>query len=354
MNNKTTMQELQEKRNWDLKKKEEHTRKRINEFLSFTEGKAYISFSGGLDSTVLLHIARSIYPNIMAVFCNTTNEDPEIIKFVKSTPNVKILYPKMKFKEVVKKHGFPFVSKKVSRSISDLRKPHKKNPNIRNLYLTGLNRKGNHVPSYKLAKKWYFLFDKDSIKFDITAICCDILKKEPIERFNKESGMFPVTGTIAEESQDRELNYVKYGCNIYDSKTPKSRPLSIWTNKDVWDYISLYDVPYCSLYDDLILDDGTVVKAETRTGCVACAMGCHLEENSRFESLKLRNPRHYRNVMKYTNNGITFKDAYKQTFNPSFKFSTKEYINSMHKKGMQDLEGCDVECRKLIIKGDKT
>lgn len=342
--NKTSYSALKEKQSWPLALKVEHTKKRIKEFVEFTNDKAYVSFSGGLDSTVLVHLAREVYPDIPAVFCNTTNEDPEIIKFVRTIPNVTTLYPKMKFKQIVKKHGFPFVSKKVSRSIEDLREENPNSPNIRNLYLSGFNRKSQFVPSYKLAKKWYFLMDKEVTKFDITSICCDILKKEPMDRFQKETGMYPIVGTTADEGQDRELNYIKYGCNIYDSNKPKSRPLSIWTNQDVWDYIKINNISYCSLYDDLVLEDGTIVKGETRTGCVACGMGCSLEETNRFETLRLRNPKHHRNIMKYTNNGITFEEAFNHTFKTSKEFTTVQYKEKTHKKLLSTLTGHDVVC----------
>jgi 3'-phosphoadenosine 5'-phosphosulfate sulfotransferase (PAPS reductase)/FAD synthetase len=212
--------------------------------------------------------------------------------------------------------------------------------------LTGFNRKSQFVPSWKLAKKWYFLFDKKATRFDITSICCDILKKEPMERFKRESGLHPIVGTTTSEGQDRELNYIKYGCNIYDSKKPKSRPLSIWTNKDVWDYVKINNISYCSLYDDITLDDGTIVKGEARTGCVACGMGCSLEEVNRFETLKLRNPRHYANIMKYTNNGVTFQEAFKHTFVPQKKYQNKEYIEALFIEGMNTLKGNDVQCLK--------
>ncbi|ADG93348.1 PP-loop domain protein [Arcobacter nitrofigilis DSM 7299] len=341
--NKTTYEELKQKQSWSLWKKVEHTRKRIREFVQFTNGKAYLSFSGGLDSTVLLHIARLDYPDIVAVFCNTTNEDPEILKFVRTVDNVKTLYPKMKLKEVISKYGFPFVSKKVSRSITDLRNPHKDNPNIRNLYLTGYNRKGIFAPSWKLAKKWYFLMDKEVTKFDITSICCDILKKEPMKRFQKETGLFPIVGTTADEGQDRELNYIKYGCNIYDSKKPKSRPLSIWTNQDVWDYIKINDLNYCSLYNDFVSVDGIFVKGEARTGCVACGMGCSLEDVNRFDSLKYRNPKYYKNIMSYTNNGVTFEEAFKHTFVSFSDFNTKENYLKFLNNALSDLNGCNVD-----------
>lgn len=59
----------------------------LNVISSFVErmggvDKVYVSWSGGKDSTVLLDLCRKIYPNILAVFCNTGNEYPDIVRFV--------------------------------------------------------------------------------------------------------------------------------------------------------------------------------------------------------------------------------------------------------------------------------
>ena len=57
-----------------LKDKIQMTQDRIVEFVEKMEEQghgAYVSFSGGKDSTVLLDIARKIYPDIPAVFSNT-------------------------------------------------------------------------------------------------------------------------------------------------------------------------------------------------------------------------------------------------------------------------------------------
>lgn len=80
------------------------------------------SFSGGKDSTVLLHIARELYPNIKAVFCDTGLEYPEIRQFVKTFDNVDWLRPKMGFKQVCEKYGFPLISKEVSECVYGARK----------------------------------------------------------------------------------------------------------------------------------------------------------------------------------------------------------------------------------------
>ena len=71
---------------WDLKKKVEVTKARIIEWYEMNDGKVYISFSGGKDSTVLLDIARSIYPDLQAVYIDTGLEYPELRKFVLTIP----------------------------------------------------------------------------------------------------------------------------------------------------------------------------------------------------------------------------------------------------------------------------
>ena len=48
----------------------------------------YLSYSAGLDSTVLLHMIRKILENdVPAVFSNTGLEFPEIVKFARKAPD---------------------------------------------------------------------------------------------------------------------------------------------------------------------------------------------------------------------------------------------------------------------------
>ena len=76
-----------------------------------------MSFSGGKDSTVLLHIARQLYPDIPAVFSNTGLEYAEIQRFVKTWDNVDIIAPKMRFDEVISTYGYPIIGKEVAEAI---------------------------------------------------------------------------------------------------------------------------------------------------------------------------------------------------------------------------------------------
>lgn len=102
------------------------TRERITEFYTgyntIGYGNAYISFSGGKDSTVLLDIARKMYPEIPAVFSNTGLEYPEIRRFAKAHNNVEVVQPKMPFNEVISRYGYPLIGKEVAEAIYYARK----------------------------------------------------------------------------------------------------------------------------------------------------------------------------------------------------------------------------------------
>jgi len=304
---------IQEMQAWSLDKKITHSLKRIKEFYDAEDGKVYISFSGGKDSTALLHMVRSLYPDVVAVFSNTTNEYAEILDFVKKTENVTTLTPVMTFNETIKKYGFPLISKKASKSIRTLRNPTENNVGVRKLYLEGINSKGQKSPRWKLAKKWLSLLD---VEFDVTDECCKVLKKDPFMKYERETGMKGIIGTQVSESKQREGSWIDYGCNIIDSKRPLGRPMSIWTENDIWEYIKRFNIPYSKIYDDVI-DEETgevLIDGEKRTGCAYCAFGAHLEKSdlitkNRFERLALRKPKQYKKMMKLENNGVTFSDA---------------------------------------------
>lgn len=107
---------LKELQALDLNHKIMITQTRIIEWYEKFNGNVYISFSGGKDSTVLLHIARQLYPNIPAVFSNTGLEYYEIQKFAKQM-GATFIAPKIRFDEVVSTYGYPLISKEVSEAI---------------------------------------------------------------------------------------------------------------------------------------------------------------------------------------------------------------------------------------------
>lgn len=100
-----------------LDRKIQISQARIIEWYQRWSGKVIVSFSGGKDSTVLLHLVRTIYPDVPAVFSNTGLEYGEIQRFVRTFPNVQIVTPKMRFDQVISTYGYPLIGKEVAEAI---------------------------------------------------------------------------------------------------------------------------------------------------------------------------------------------------------------------------------------------
>ena len=274
-----TREEYERMRSLSLDDKVTLTMDKIIDFYEYYNGKVYISFSGGKDSTVLVHIAKSIYPDIPIVFANTGLEFPEIVEFAKSISDV-IVRPKRNFSEVIKTEGYPIISKSIARKLRDLQHPTNKNINIRRLYLEGIRSDGKKGSMYSiLPKKWKYLINAP---FKISERCCDIIKKQPLLKYERETGRKPIIGTLATDSLQREIIYLQYGCNSF--KHGKSRPLSFWTTEDIWNYIKQNNIPYCKIYN----------MGYHNTGCIYCMFGVHLDkEPNRFQQMKITHPKLY-------------------------------------------------------------
>lgn len=117
--------ELQQMQSMSLDSKIAMTVTRIKGWLKTFDDQCYISFSGGKDSTVLVDIIHNKMgrKDIPLVFIDTGLEYPEIREFVRSYGDkVTWLKPKMNFRQVIEKYGYPFISKEVSESVSGARK----------------------------------------------------------------------------------------------------------------------------------------------------------------------------------------------------------------------------------------
>ena len=291
------------------------TQARIREWVDrFGVDGVYISFSGGKDSTVLLDIARKLYPNIKAVFANTGLEYPEIQSFVKQHENVDIIRPKMRFDEVIKTYGYPFISKDVATAVYYARKGKTWAFNAFN----GINARGQ-FDSYKnsMFNKYKDLVDVD---FNISSRCCGIMKEKPLDDYNKDK--FSITAIMADESKRRTNSWLKTGCNAFN--IGKSKPMSFWTEQDVLKYIKDNSVEIASVYGDVVevsnndknqLCIGDCGKLSCtkcqRTGCIFCGYGAHHDKDgggeSRFVRLKHTHPKQYDYCMgggEYNDDGI--------------------------------------------------
>lgn len=292
---------------WSLQRKIQVTQTRIIEWYQKNNGKVYVSFSGGKDSTVLLDLARRIYPDIPAVFIDTGLEYPELRDFVKTVPNVTWIKPEMNFRKVIEVYGYPIISKEVAQKIYESRN----NPEgyTKERFDENSERNKKYGNRYSMAK-WKPLRDSD---IPISHMCCNIMKKKPAKAFEKETGMKPIVATMACESQNRRTAWLKHGCNAFDSKRPISQPMSFWTEQDVLEYLKKYNVPYTSVYGEIVQDkDGKLhTTGCDRTGCVFCGFGCHLEkEPNRFQRLKVTHPKLWEYCMRdWDNGGLGMKNV---------------------------------------------
>ena len=286
-------QRLKELQALPLDRKIMITQTRIIEWYFKWKGQVYVSFSGGKDSTVLLHIARQCFPDIEAVFVNTGLEYPEIQKFAKSFENVTVVRPDMSFVEVIKHYGYPMISKEVAECLYDgklslLRGGDAYSYRLKKLRGEVVDKCGN--PSIYNCPKYEPLLHTD---FYIGNRCCGVMKKSPAKNFEKRTEKKAIIATMAQESKIRRQAWLTHGCNAFAAKRPTSQPMSFWTENDVLEYLYTYSVPYAPVYGEIVRDGGGWrTTGERRTGCVFCAFGAHLEKSpNRFQRLKLSHPK---------------------------------------------------------------
>lgn len=115
-----TKEELKYMQSLPLDMKVTLTQSRLRQWVwEYGEDGVYLSLSGGKDSTVLSHIIDGFFPDnhIPRVHVRTGLEYPEIEKFCEKFHDLVILKPKMTFKQVIEKYGYPFISKEVGEAV---------------------------------------------------------------------------------------------------------------------------------------------------------------------------------------------------------------------------------------------
>ena len=287
-----TLEELKQRQSWTFDQKLDHAVATVENFFSRLDGRCFVSFSGGKDSTVLLDLVRRfVDKNCPAVFCNTGAEYPDVVNFVHSFDNVIIIKPEHTFKEIIEQRGFPLVSKEQSRYIRQAR--HTKSEKLRAMRLNvdGEKRKFGFI-----SKKWRYLVHQP---YDVSEECCDILKKRPFKKFCKERNLRPLIATTCDESLLRAEMYVRRGgCSSFEKDKEASYPLSIFLDSDIYEYIHKFNLRLCDLYK----------KGFVRTGCMACGFGAHVDKE-RFKLLNRTCPRVAKKILNYENHGTKYKDA---------------------------------------------
>ena len=338
------LKRLSELQSLPLSRKIQITKSRIIEWYQHYNGNVVVSFSGGKDSTVLLHLVRELYPEVPAVFSNTGLEYPEIVRFAHSFENLDIVRPKMRFDQVISKYGYPLISKEVSEAIyyaRRIRNPNK--PTNRRAALTGklpppsgkkngqnarrraemsgkvaYDEKSANTDENRVFQKSFFnkekYFPLVALPIPISFYCCYKIKKLPLHAYQKDTNRAPILAMMAEESRVRKQAWLRHGCNSFDGNNPSSQPLSFWTEQDILAYIQINGINIASVYGDIVCEDkhgnqypvldplnpSGKLKCTgcQRTGCIFCCFGLHHERGeTRFQLLARTHPKQYEYAM---------------------------------------------------------
>lgn len=322
--NAFTKEDLKRFQAESLPDKKQRSLAKISEWFAYWNNMVYVAFSGGKDSSVLADLCAfwcsCIGATLYLCFVNAGLEYPEIQKHVKDFAEylrqkykievvLDILRPQMRFDEVIKTYGYPMISKEVSKTVSAAKRLDSKYGQVCMDKLNGTHKQKSGAISLFNCEKYKPLLDVD---FEISNMCCDVMKKKPSHDYAKRTGRKPITAQMADESRLREQQWIQYGCNGFNMSSPVSNPMSFWTEQDVLQYIKKHEIPIASVYGEVeYLNSPEQLRIEDlgiecegceelhltgcqRTGCIFCGFGCHREESpSRFERLKITHPRQY-------------------------------------------------------------
>ena len=247
------------RQNLPLEIKARLSRERIERFVDeYGLESVYIAFSGGMDSTVLLHLCREVCgygDSFKAMYLDTWLEYPQIREFVKTFENVDIIKPEKSLKQIIEEDGWCFPSKEVANLIHDYRagKPHA----IKKFH--GLDKDGNKSEFRQRYIKWLPLVES---KFVFSGKCCQDMKHGPAEKYEKRTGRHPLMALMASEGKQRMNSYLKTGCLTFDSNRPKATPMGFWTKQDVFNYVRINGLKIASPYGK-IYEENTTILAST-------------------------------------------------------------------------------------------
>ena len=288
-----TIKELTERQAWTLTQKIDHSLGVIDQFASHFNGQVYVSFSGGKDSVAMLSLVEVIIQKVKSVFVMTGCESPSVCRFVREQQqhhDIEIIRPQKTLKQVFAEYGFPLISKQVSHDIEAVRRNPYCESSRKMLWL------GN---PYHIDERWMYLLNEP---YQVSNRCCFWLKHQPAKAYERRTGRHPYIGLLASESRQRTLGYVQQGgCNFMKESgknRPRSLPIAIWKDEDVWAYIRDRHLTLPDIYD----------KGAERTGCMGCGFGVH-KQSDRFDLMRKLWPKWYDLVMNYENNGIRYGDA---------------------------------------------
>ena len=229
-----------------------------------------VAWSGGKDSTVLLHLALKMEPGILVIFNDVGVDFPENRRYVhqlaqawKVNLHIAKPVPGVSFWTVAKKYGYPMLGKRNTPG----------HQHLPETYARGLEAKGKHRQAQAV------------LEGHLGSTCCEFLKERPYRAMMKALGAdCNITGILAGESQLRTLTWLDKG-EFYQDKRGmwKATPLATWTDADVEAYLAQHQVPPNPLYQ----------MGYHRNGCWPCLQDLAFADN-KLAIMRLAHPKLWR------------------------------------------------------------
>ena len=132
----------------------------------------------------------------------------------------------------------------------------------------------------RLSREWNFdlnvfankeAVDKNEVKIaEDKEKCCLLLKTVPLKKAITDLNLKALMTAIRKDEQEQRKKE-SYFSERNDPKHFRVHPLLHFTEKDIWDYIEFYDIPFCSLYS----------QGYRSLGCVPCTVKARSDEPER-------------------------------------------------------------------------
>lgn len=280
---------------------------RVREFIRECDNRnlnTHVSV-GGLDSITLLKFIREHCGFDYVPGVSVSSLEDKSIQRIHEQLGVIRLSPCKSKVEIIRKYGFPVLSKETAAKIELLAHPSEKNKTVRHAIITGETgeyggfRKGTRM---QLARRWLELFggyenENEGVNykippFNVSSQCCYWMKEKPCGDWAKENHSVPFLGLMASEGGRREKSLMLNGCNYFGKSTIRSAPFAIFDRQDILQLALDLNVPVPEIYGEIKRGfDGKLYTTKAqRTGCSMCGFGIHIEKRPhRFDRLRERN-----------------------------------------------------------------
>jgi len=262
-----------------------------SKFLKINPAEYYLSYSGGRDSHLLYWFLKTWlkendsvmyekYKIIPIVSVNTRMEHPEILRRIIDHSD-KILLPELKPFEIKEKYGSPCFSKMQDDMINRYQKGSRAKSILQ--FINGTKNGGTTYFKLNNTAKDLLLNNK---LHRVSDQCCNQLKKNPLKKYEKTSGLLPIIGVRATESLLRKSQY-----KSCFTKKRKFTPL-----------FDLEDNTFNEIYKAYNIYSPKVYNFLKQTGCIGCPYGSYGKDVELELNTLPPNKRKY--IIKY------FKESY--------------------------------------------